>query len=68
MRDFEDELPGYLHNKQIGEALGKLQLRPGVENLSDNLRTCYEQLVRMNLLDARELILVDAWIDDVGMR
>jgi len=68
MRDFQDELPGYLHNKRICEALGKLPLRSGVEHLSDNLRTCYEQLVRMDLIDERELTLVDAWIDDLGMR
>jgi hypothetical protein len=66
MRDFEDELPGYLHNKKICEALGKLQLRSGIEHLSDNLRACYEQLVRIGMLDSRELDLVQAWIDDLN--
>lgn len=66
MGDFEDELPGYLHNERICEALGKLQLHSGVERLSDNLLTCYEQLVRIGVLDPQELDLVEAWIDDVN--
>src|SRR5678815_4853218 len=47
MRDFRDEVPGYLHNKSICEQLGKLRLRSGVGNLGENLRVCYEKLVSM---------------------
>lgn len=65
MRDFKDEVPGYLNNSAICEALGQLSLRSGVENLSENLRLCYEKLVSMELVDRQELRLVDAWIDDV---
>jgi hypothetical protein len=65
MRDFADEIPGYLRNAEICEALGRLKLRAGIEHLSDNLRVCYEELVRMGVVDARELELLGAWIDDV---
>ena len=65
MRDLADEIPGYLRNLEICEALSRLRLRPGVEHLSDNLRICYEELVRMNVVDARELELLAAWIDDL---
>ncbi|HYJ88457.1 MAG TPA: STELLO glycosyltransferase family protein [Pyrinomonadaceae bacterium] len=65
MRDFHDELPGYLHNKSICEELDKLQIRPGTDQLGNNLRVCYEQLVSMELLDRRELVLVDAWLTDL---
>jgi len=65
MRDFRDELPGYLHNKSICEALDKLQLRSGVEQLGENLRVCYEKLVSMDLIDRKELDLVEAWLSDL---
>lgn len=66
MRDFQDELPGYLNNRRICEAFAQLQLPSGVAHLTENLRACYEQLVRMDLLDSRELTLIDAWIEDLG--
>jgi hypothetical protein len=65
MRDFRDEVPGYLHNKSICEQLGKLSLRSGRENLGDNLQVCYEKLVSMELIDRKELELVSAWLEDL---
>jgi len=65
MRDFRDEVPGYLNNSNLCEALGKLNLKRGVENLSTNLRICYEEMVRMRLVGAEELDLLDAWINDI---
>jgi hypothetical protein len=65
MRDFHDELPGYLHNKSICEELDKLQIRPGTDQLGYNLRVCYQKLVSWDLLDRRELELVDAWLADL---
>jgi hypothetical protein len=67
MRDFRDEVPGYLHNKSICEALEKLNLRSGVEHLGENLLICYEQLVRMELIDRRELDLITVWNEDMKM-
>lgn len=61
MRDFRDEVPGYLHNKEIGDALGKLKLYSGIDRLGENLLVCYEQLVVMKLIDRRELELIEAW-------
>jgi hypothetical protein len=65
MRDFKDEVPGYLHNSAICEALDRLQLASGVEHLGDNLQACYETLVSMSLVDRKELPLIAAWIDDL---
>ncbi len=64
IRDLEDEFPGYLRNKEICERLGKLELQPGVENLGDNLRRCYAELVGMGVLDKFELTLLEAWLVD----
>jgi hypothetical protein len=65
MRDFRDEVPGYLNNAAICEALDKLSLKAGVDKINDNLRICYEELVRMELIGSQELELVEAWIADL---
>ena len=66
LRDFEDEVPGYLMNAKIGTALGALELEEGVEHLTDNLRRCYEALIVLGVVGAAELGLLDAWLEDVG--
>ena len=66
MRDFADEVPGYLNNSAICEALSDLQLQPGSESMPDNLRACYEKFVGMGLLDQQELHLIKAWVEDLN--
>ena len=66
MRDFEDEIPGYLNNRKIGKTLESLDLPPGVAKLSDNLLLCYEALVRIGVIDTRELALVEAWTSSIA--
>ena len=65
MRDFEDEVPGYLHNKKICETLAALNLKSGIDCLSENLIECYESLVALAVFERCELDLVAAWIDDL---
>jgi STELLO glycosyltransferases len=65
MRDFKDEVPGYLNNNRIAEALDKLSLQKGLDKLSDNLKICYEELVRMKLVGEQELDLIEAWTADI---
>ncbi|MEM9904899.1 MAG: STELLO glycosyltransferase family protein [Cyanobacteria bacterium P01_D01_bin.44] len=67
IKDFEDEIPGYLHNYEICEALESLCLRTGVDKLGENLRICYEKLVSLSLVDVRELELVETWLNDLQM-
>lgn len=66
MRDFQDEIPGYLNNSRIGTALGQLDLRPGLGNIGTNLYRCYEVFVSMGLIDCRELEIVEAWLEDIA--
>jgi hypothetical protein len=66
MRDFRDEVPGYLHNAAICEALAALKLAPGVERLGENLQICYEKLVEMSLVGREELPLLAAWLEDLA--
>lgn len=65
MRDFEDEIPGYLQNNRIRRLLEALPLSPGIENIPDNLRLCYDLLIREGLIGAQERELVDAWLEDL---
>jgi len=65
MRDFADEVPGYLNNRRIGTHLDALKLEAGPKNIGDNLIRCYEELVRMELIPSKEIALVRAWVEDV---
>lgn len=65
MKDFEDELVGYKNNAEIMVELSKLKLASGVENISQNLISCYETLVEMKLVGADEVPLVHAWLRDL---
>jgi hypothetical protein len=65
MRDFKDEVPGYLNNRAICDALHYLQLRPGVESIGENLLICYEKLISMGWIEKQELQLVEAWLNDL---
>ena len=65
MRDFEDELPGYLHNADIGRELAALTIQPGLENIPAGLRLCYRRLCEMKLIDTKELPLLEAWLADI---
>ena len=67
MKDFEDEIPGYLHNSAIKESLAALSLKPGLDQIPANLRACYEVLVGSGFVGKEELPLLDAWLEDLGM-
>lgn len=64
MRDFSDEVPGYLNNRAIGSRLAELKLEAGPENIGDNLIKCYEVFVQMDLIPSKEIALVKAWVQD----
>lgn len=66
LRDFEQELPGYLNNASIKSLLENLSLSPGAEAVPANLRRCYEALVERGFVEAAELAMVDAWGADVA--
>ena len=67
LSDFKDELSGYNNNDEIIKRLTGLKLKRGTEFIPDNLRACYKVFIDMNLMDKRELDLINAWIKDVSM-
>ncbi|GAP35171.1 STELLO glycosyltransferase family protein [Piscinibacter sakaiensis] len=66
MRDFEEEIPGYLHNERIRAALEALALPAGEPALPQALRQCYRCLVDLGVVGAAELPLLEAWLQDLA--
>jgi hypothetical protein len=66
LNDFRDEVPGYLANDQIIEALLSTTLSAGPEHVGANLIHCYEVLVTAGHIGKEELPLVHAWLDDLA--
>ena len=65
MRDFAEEIPGYLNNERICKTLEDADFKSGAGALPDNLLKAYELMVGLELVDARENELVSAWVDDM---
>ncbi len=61
MKDFADEVVGYMHNREIRKRLMDLQLGDRPETMSDDLEACYELLIGMDLIGAEERKLLAAW-------
>lgn len=66
LKDFADEVPGYLNNDQICTELQQLKLKQGQENIDNNLRTCYDKLVDMTLVGKEELKLLEVWLKEIN--
>lgn len=65
MSDFEDEIIGYKNNLKICEELKSLSLKKGKEYIFDNLITCYQKLIDIGVLQKEEMILLNAWVNDL---
>jgi hypothetical protein len=64
LKDFEDEIPGYLNNNKIVEALEATALMPWEDSILENLFRCYNTLVKKGFLPLKELTSLDKWIED----
>lgn len=65
LRDFIEEIPGYLNNNLFVQTLEKLELKNGEKNIYDNLLKCYEAIIRLGLIEEKEMELLEAWCNDV---
>jgi hypothetical protein len=65
LKDFEDEVPGYLHNNNIKKILDNLTLNKQPEAIGKNLIACYQALVQAGIMPKKEMPLVKAWVNDV---
>lgn len=64
--NFEDEIPGYLNNAAICNALSELDIKTGSNYCFDNLLKCYEKLIDINMVGKDEMPLLVSWISDVS--
>jgi hypothetical protein len=65
LRDFEQEIPGYLGNDKFRAVLAALDLQPGADRVGDNLHRCYEALTDAALVPAKEMRLLECWLTDI---
>jgi hypothetical protein len=65
MRDFSDEISGYLRNKELVRILQALNLDSGEGAQGRNLLACYQALIAAGFFPEKELQLVTAWLDDL---
>lgn len=65
IKDFKDEISGYLQNKKIVNNLNNLKLKVGIKYLTHNLYKCYELLCKKKFIDKKELELLKLWISDI---
>ena len=65
IKDFHDEIPGYLYNKEIAKKLSNLKLKKGAKYLTHNLYKCYKLLCDERFLQKKELDLLKLWISDI---
>lgn len=61
MRDFEDEIPGYLNNDKIKEHLDTIELG---KDVYENIYECYWELCRIGILPKEEMTSLKQWIGD----
>ncbi len=67
IRDFQDEIPGYLQNNRLVQILESVALKAGTDEVASNLRRCYEALIAEQIFPEKELALVDAWLEGIAM-
>jgi hypothetical protein len=65
LKDFHDEVPGYLSNEAICQTLEGVKLKKGPKAVGENLLRCYEALVVQDIFPKKELRLVRAWLRDL---
>ena len=64
VKDFEDEVPGYVNNEKICALLEDLELLSGPANLPENLVRCYRALVEAGFVGKEEMVLVEGWASE----
>ena len=66
IKDFRDEVPGYLNNARIVEILSALTLAGDPKDTPANVLLCYEALVRAEIVPAKELPLLQLWLNELA--
>ena len=67
IKDFADEIPGYLQNIEIVDILESLCLSNDLKRASENLVMCYEALIEKNIINKNEMDYLQCWIEDISV-
>jgi STELLO glycosyltransferases len=63
MRDFADEVPGYLENDHIASALLQAAAQIDAGDMRITVRHFWQALVEAGIVPEKELTVIDAWLD-----
>lgn len=66
LKDFEDEVPGYLMNAKIRRALEQTVLDPSESSIFENLKRCWQSLVDLGAVKKDEMNLLNLWTNDLS--
>lgn len=64
LKDFQSEIPCYLHAAAVLEAAGSLATTAC--SIPDNLHRVYRKLAQIGIVPEAELKLLDAWLEDLA--
>ena len=65
LKDFEQEIPGYLNNANIMDSLLETELCSDEEGIFENLMRSYKTLIKNGWIGNEELFLLENWIEDL---
>jgi hypothetical protein len=65
LNDLQDEMVGYTSSSTVMGALKNVNMKDGYENIYDNIRMCYRILIDVGVVGPQEIMLVNAWIEDI---
>jgi hypothetical protein len=65
LKDFEDEVHGYINYNKIYNVLLDLKLSKKHADILKNMTVCYEGLIKAKLMDVDEIELLKSWGDDL---
>jgi hypothetical protein len=67
MKDFADEVPGYLENKRIGAVLegASRGIAGNASSIADTARALWMSLIREGIVPEKEAGIIDAWFGEI---
>jgi hypothetical protein len=66
LKDFESEIPVYLYSERVIDITSSVKELDSDIGLDKKLIKAYEALRKENIVDSRELELLNAWVDDIN--
>lgn len=64
MKDFISEIPMYQHTESVIEAVSAAVTSS--KSINDNLHAAYEALLQRNIVEKREMEVLEAWLKDIA--